>query len=540
MRKFLLILTLLLVGNIIQAQNSAKPKLVVGLVVDQMRWDYLYRYQNLYSDNGFKRLLRDGFSCENTLIPYLPTYTAPGHTCVYTGSIPAIHGIVGNDWYDASIQGNMYCSDDSTVNTIGSPSKQGMMSPRNMLTTTIGDELRLSANFRNKVIGVGLKDRGAILPAGHAGNAAYWFDDTVGKWISSSYYFNELPAWVTAFNNQNYVDKAMKQDWNTLFPINKYTNSSSDNKVYEGTLPEEKQPVFPHRLSQITKAKYSAFKITPAAATYTFEMAKAIVKNEKMGSGEFTDMLAVSISSTDYMGHTFGPNSIEAEDTYLRLDLDIADFLNYLDATIGKGNYLFFLTADHAAAHVPGFLKENNIPAGNFSSSTLQKDIKSRLKEVFGMDNMLTKIQNNQVYLDVKAIRNAGKKISDVEEEIIESLLENPMIEIAFPTKQIATQSIPEPIKQMLINGYNSKRSGQIGYILKPGFITTGSTGTTHGAWNPYDSHIPLVWFGTGIKAGKTNREMYMTDIAPTIAALLEIQMPNGNVGKVIEEVRGK
>ncbi len=543
MRKYILILTVILFGGFVQAQNPAntiKPKLVVGLVVDQMRWDYLYRYQNLYSDNGFKRLLKDGFSCENTLIPYLPTYTAPGHTCVYTGSVPAIHGIVGNDWYDASIKGNMYCADDSTVNTIGSPSVQGKMSPRNMLTTTIGDELRLSANFRNKVIGVALKDRGAILPAGHAGNAAYWFDDTVGQWISSSYYFTQMPAWVTEYNKQKYVDKAMTKDWNTLLPIEKYINSTSDNKVYEGTLPEEKQPVFPHRLSQISKEKYSAFKYTPAASSYTFDMAKAIVKNEKMGAGEFTDMLAVSISSTDYMGHTFGPNSIEAEDTYLRLDLDIADFLNYLDATVGKGNYLFFLTADHAAAHVPGFLKENNIPGEHISSSGLQKDLNARLKEVTGIDKAMIKIQNNQVYLDVKAIRKTGKKLSEVEEEIIEVLLDNPMVEFAFPTKGIATQSIPEPIKGMLINGYNPKRSGQIGYILKPGYISMGSTGTTHGAWNPYDAHIPLVWYGTGIKAGKTNRETYMTDIAPTIAALLQIQMPNGNVGKVIEEVKKK
>lgn len=543
MRKYLLFFTLFLFGNLAQAQkeeSAPKPKLVVGLVIDQMRWDYLYRYQNLYSDNGFKRLLRDGFSCENTLVPYLPTYTAPGHTCVYTGSVPAIHGIVGNDWYDASIGSNMYCSEDSTVNTVGSTSKQGKMSPRNMLTTTIGDELRLSTNFRNKVIGVALKDRGAILPAGHAANAAYWFDDTVGQWISSTYYFNQMPDWVVQYNKKNYVDKAMKQDWNTLLAIEKYTNSSSDNKVYEGNLPEEKQPVFPHRLSQISKAKYSAFKYTPYAASYTFDMAKAIVTNEKMGAGEFTDMLAVSISSTDYMGHTFGPNSIEAEDTYLRLDKDIADFLNYLDATVGKGNYLFFLTADHAAAHVPGFLTENNLAGGTFSTSALRNGLTERLKEVTGLDNVLIKIQNNQVYLNKKGIKAAGKNIAEIEKEVVDFLIDQPLIEFAFPTKDIESQSIPAVIKKMLINGYNFKRSGQVGYILSPGYIAMGSTGTTHGAWNPYDAHIPLVWFGTGIKPGKTNRETYMTDIAPTIAGLLQIQMPSGSVGKVIEEVRGK
>ena len=541
MRKYLLFFALFLFAGLLQAQegeSSPKPKLVVGLVIDQMRWDYLYRYQDLYSDYGFKRLLREGFSCENTLIPYLPTYTAPGHTCVYTGSVPAIHGIVGNDWYDARIDGNMYCSEDSSVNTVGSTSKQGKMSPRNMLTTTIGDELRLNTNFRSKVIGVALKDRGAILPAGHAANAAYWFDDTVGQWISSTYYFQQLPDWVIDYNKQKYVDKAMKQDWNTLLPIKKYTNSTADNKVYEGNLPEEIQPVFPHPLSQISKAKYSAFKYTPAASSYTFDMAKAIVKNEKMGAGEFTDLLAVSISSTDYMGHTFGPNSIEAEDTYLRLDKDIADFLNYLDATVGKGNYLFFLTADHAAAHVPGFLTENNLPGGTFNTSALSKELAKRLKEVTGLDNAMIKIQNNQVYLNEKSIKAAGKNMTEVEQEVVDFLIDQPLIEFAFPTKRIESQTIPAVIKNMLTNGYNAKRSGQVGYILTPGYIAMGSTGTTHGAWNPYDSHIPLVWYGTGIKPGKTNRETYMTDIAPTIAGLLQIQMPSGNVGKVIEEVK--
>lgn len=523
--------------SIAQRQEAPKkPKLVVGLVVDQMRWDYLYRYQNNYQNDGFKRLLSGGFSCENTMIPYIPTYTAPGHTCVYTGSVPAIHGIVGNNWYEALTDYNMYCAEDTTVSTVGSASKQGQMSPKNMLTTTIGDELRLSTNFKSKVFGVALKDRGAILPAGHAANGAFWYDDTVGKWISSTYYGNALPDWVVKYNNENSADKYMNKDWNTLLPIEKYVNSTADLKPYEGTISGIDKPVFPYKTSTLKK-KLSAFKTTPFAATYTFDMAKAIIDNEKLGSGDVTDMIAISISSTDYAGHTFGPNSIEVEDTYLRLDQDIAAFLTYLDKKVGEDNYLLFLTADHGGAHVPGFLNENNIPGGRHSSSAMNKRINQHLKETFNNDNLIVKVQNYQLYLNYDQIKKSGLNATAVEDEIINQLNKEADVQIAFRTAKVEETSIPAVIKDRVVNGYNPKRSGDIGYILIPGYMSVGSTGTTHGTWNPYDSHIPLVWYGTNIKAGKTARYTYMTDIAPTVAALLQIQQPNGTVGSVIQEI---
>lgn len=520
-----------------QAKKVQKPKLVIGLVIDQMRWDYLYRYSDLYSSNGFKRLINNGFSCDNTLVPYVPTYTGPGHTCIYTGSVPAIHGIVANDWYDSTTKKNVYCTDDSSVSTIGSSSNEGKMSPRNLWTTTVGDELRLSTNFKSKVIGIALKDRAAILPGGHAANAAYWYDDNNGKWISSSYYINQLPEWVIKENEKLLPDAMMSKDWNTLLPLEKYIQSTKDDEDYEGRLPEEKTATFPHHLSQIGKAKYSAFKFTPFAATFTFDMAKAAIENEKLGKNDVTDFLAISISSTDYMGHTFGPNSIEAEDTYLRLDRDIANFLNYLDATLGRGNYVLFLTADHGVVRIPGFLEEHNIPGGTYKEGALFDKLKSRIFDFFGLKNAVVKIQNNQVYLNYEEIKKAGKKPEEVENEVVRFLNEQPFIDYAFVNKNIESSTIASPIKTMLINGYNPKRSGQIGFIQKPGYIDGGKRGTTHGAWNPYDAHIPLIWFGTNINHGKTNRETYMTDIAPTVAAMLNIQMPSGSVGKVIEEV---
>jgi len=524
-----------------QTANAAKntgiqrPKLVVGIVIDQMRWDYLYRYNNRFGQAGFKRLLNQGFSCENTFLPYLPTYTAVGHTCVYTGSVPAVHGIIGNNWYDRSLNRNMYCSEDSTVQAIGGGVKAGKMSPNNLLTTTITDELRLASNFKSKVIGIALKDRGAIFPAGHSANAAYWFDD--GNWMTSNYYMEQLPGWVNDYNAKQIPAKAMKGTWNTLYPIETYTQSTADNKIYEAGISGLKGNTFPYYLDSAGKKKFEAFKFTPFAADYTFDFAKTAIDKERMGSADVTDFLCISISSTDYAGHAFGPNSIEIEDTYLRLDQDIESFLKYLDQKIGKGNYTVFLTADHAVAHVPGFLKENKIPAGFYSDSELQKQLNEEVGKLTGFHHSITKIMNYQVYLNKEGIEKAGQNIANIIDIIKKEIIKNPFIAGVYDLPQIMNETLAQPMRERMINGYNEKRSGDIQMLPLPGYFSGTARGTTHGTWNAYDAHIPLLFYGWGIQQGKLNREVYMTDIAPTIAALLHIQMPNGAVGKVIEDV---
>ena len=518
--------------------QAAKPKIVVGLVVDQMRWDFLYKYGDLYGANGFKRLLKLGFSNDNAMIPYVPTYTAVGHSCVYTGSVPAINGVVGNNWFDKTTGSSVYCTDDSTATTVGSNTKAGFMSPKNLWTTTITDELRLSNNFKSRVIGIALKDRGAILPAGHSANAAYWYDDKPGKWISSSYYMSKLPQWVDNFNDKDYPADYMSKDWNPLLPMNKYDLSTADDKSYENNIKGEKGVVFPHKLSAIGAAdKYASFKTTPFANTYTLDFAKMAITNEGLGTGSVTDFLAVSISSTDYIGHNFGPNSIEIEDTYLRLDKDIADFLTYLDLKFGVGNYLFFLTADHGVAHIPGFLQEHRIPGGTVSESGIANELNQIVETNFGIKKAVLAIMNYQIYLNTDSIEKQGKDLDAIKKLLIKTLKQKPYIVTAFVTEDVEQTALPQPQKEMMKNGYNPKRSGDIQFTFMPGYFDGGNKGTTHGLWNPYDAHIPLVWFGWKIKPGKSNREVYMTDIAPTLAAMLQIQMPSGSVGKVIAEV---
>jgi len=534
-------IALFLFTFIISAAQSGealqRPKLVVGIVVDQMRWDFLYRYYDRYAANGgFKRMLNQGFSCENTLIPYTPTVTAPGHTSIYTGSVPAIHGIAGNFWWDNTQQREVYCTEDKTVKTVGSATNLGLQSPRNLLVTTICDELRLATNFQSKVIGIAIKDRGGILPAGHSANAAYWYDSQEGSWITSTYYMPDLPQWVKDLNAKKLADKYYEQGWNTLYPVNTYTQSTGDDKAYEA---KGLGTGFPYDLKKFIGKSYSAILSTPYGNTFTIDMAKAAIEGEKLGADAITDILAVSFSSPDYIGHGYGPNSMEQEDDFLRLDKELGEFLNYLDSKIGQGQYTVFLSADHGVAHVPAFMKENKLPAGSLNEAAILEQLNQQLKEKFGQSNLALNFTNAQVVLNNNLINTERKlKREEIADATIFFLSKQEAVLKVFDLQRLGTTALPPKIKEMMENGYYAPRGGDIQVILKANYIENFlTTGTTHGVWNPYDAHIPLLWYGWGIKAGKTNRETYMTDIAPTLAALLHIQMPGGSIGKVITEV---
>lgn len=543
-----LLLSLLLLNSLFgTAQKStpandklARPKLVVGLVIDQMRWDYLYRYYDRYSNDGFKRLLNLGFACENTMIPYVPTVTAAGHTCIYTGSVPSIHGIVANDWIERKNESFMYCSRDTSVKAVGTKADywSGKMSPKNLLTNTIGDELRLATNFHSKVIGIALKDRGGILPAGHSANAAYWFDDSTGNWISSTYYLTELPKWVQQYNSLRKQDSLMKNDWALLYPQLTYTQSTSDDNWYEKVLESDGKRTFPHSYKSVIGSRnFNTFRASPYGNTYTLDFAKTTIANEKLGLGTETDMLCVSLSSTDYIGHRFGPNSLEAEDTYLRLDKDIADFLNYLDKTVGKNNYLLFLSADHGSPQLANYLKEKKYDAGTYPNDSLIVDLNRVCKEKFGAGGIAKKIYDYQLYLDMIKVDSLKLDRKQVKQVLVNYLKSLDRVWTAYDVEDFSTVTLPVKLKERLSNSYYFRRSGDIQLFYKAQYTDYTTTGLEHGAWYAYDTHIPLLFYGWNIKPGKLYRETYMTDIAPTISALLKIQMPNGCVGKVIEEV---
>ncbi len=521
--------------------NTEKgPRLVVGIVVDQMRWDYLERFAPLFKANGgFKRMMNQGFSNDNCQIGYTPSVTACGHTGIYTGTVPAIHGITGNGWYDTQLKRNVYCSEDRTVDGVGAAgASDGKMSPKNMLTTSIADELRMANNFKSKVIGIALKDRGAILPAGHSANGAYWFDAKSGNFITSTYYYKELPNWVKQFNDRQIPDSLMKLGWNKSLTDAVYLQyATADEKNYEGKPFGSNQTKMPYNLTRTANEGFGKLSSTPWGNTLTVELAKAAVLAEDMGKDAVTDMLAVSFSSPDYVGHSFGPNSWEVVDNYIKLDEELGRMFDFLDATVGKGKYTAFLSADHAVAHVPGFMKENKLPGGLLDDKAAMNEMNAAIKAKFGIDKLVVSLTNYQVHFNRDLLDSLNADTKAINQFMVRYLMKKDYILNAFPTNEILTSPMPQYLREKIANGFLYNRSGDIQMVLKSGFIDGGATGTTHGLWYSYDAHIPLLWYGFGIKQGRSSKRVYMHDIASTVASLLKIQEPSGNIGNPIVEV---
>ena len=534
MKKFFL----LAVGSFFMTVAAQqRPKLVVGIVVDQMKMEYLYRFQNDFSENGFKRLMHDGYTFHNMHYNYMPTYTAPGHASIYTGTTPAIHGIVSNEWYSRSLGKETYCTDDASVATIGEGTKEeGAMSPKNLQATTITDELRLSTNFRGKVIGISLKDRGAILPAGHFANWAFWYSKT-GSFISSTFYGEQLPAWVTDFNAKKGYRNYINQGWSLLKPEAVYDESLADDNPYEGKLYKVDKPVFPYDLKAMyAKNDAGILRATPFGNNYVADFAKAAVENEALGKDDNTDFLAVSFSSTDYVGHYLGPRSRELQDTYLRLDLTIADLLSYLDKTVGKGNYLIFLTADHAGAENTRFLKDHKYEVTNLDGKELTKDVKKFSTDTFGED-LVTEYGSFNLYLDKAKIKTKGLELAKVKEAFRDYLMTQTYVKRVYTEEVILHNPGRDYHLNCIAKGYDVTQNGDLIVLFKPGYIEYGPTGTSHGTTYSYDTHVPLLFYGWHIKKGATHDRKEITQIAPTMAQKLEITFPNGTEAKVLTEI---
>ena len=536
MRLYILLLTLAIFNlpGISQITNSEKPKLVVGIVVDQMRNDYIDRFWNKYGDDGFKRLVNNGYRFKNAHFNYVPTYTGPGHASVYTGTTPAIHGIVGNNWYDKTLDTSVYCAEDTTVESVGTLDNAGMMSPHRMTVTTIADENRLATQMRGKTIGIALKDRGAILPAGHTANAAFWFHGKdEGRWISSNFYMDNLPQWVVDFNNSGTAESYFKT-WNTLYPIETYVESGSDMNKFEGGYKGKESATFPYDLQKL-RADNNNFELLKAVAfgnDLTTDFAIAAIEGEKLGQRDVTDFMTLSYSSTDYVGHNFGVNSKEIQDTYLRLDKNIAELLEYLDKTVGKDEYIVFLTADHAAVDVPAYLDSLKIPAGYFDSRSFRNNIDSLVQKEYGNKNLIKNISNNQLFFNHQLLDEMNINIDDFQKKLATYIMEQDNIYRVYTREQILNGAYTKGMDALIKNGFNHKRSGDLIYVLDPAFISYSRTGSTHGSSYMYDTHVPILFYGKGVKSGSSSRRSEIVDIAPTIAVMLGISFPSGATGE--------
>ncbi len=517
------------------SEFTDRPKLVVGIVVDQMRYEYLPQYWDKFGEGGFKRLVNKGFNFKNNHFNYFPTYTGPGHAAVYTGTTPSINGIVGNAWYDRSINESMYVVSDSTVSPVGTDSEAGKMSPKNLLSTTVTDELK-SASSESKVVAISSKDRGAVLPAGHLGDAAYWYHGESGNFISSSKYVSELPQWLKDFNEAGLAKEFANSTWETLFPMEQYAESNADDTPYEGTFENEDAPVFPHNLKANRGDEYGIVNATPFGNTLIKELAKNAIDGEQLGADRTTDFLAISFSSTDYVGHQYGPNSIELADTYARLDRDLSDLLSYLDKKVGKGNYLVTLTSDHGVVDVPQELIDKGLPGGYFDSDTVVTQLSSFLKEEYGQHEWIESYANQQVYLNRDLIAEKGHSLQKMQAKAADYLLQFEGVLSTNTAHNFQTKDYADGQQALYQRGFQYDRSGDVYIQLKSGWLDSDyPTGTSHSSIYNYDTHVPLLFYGWNVPQGETSRRTVIPQIAPTISDMLSIEFPSGSPANVLQ-----
>ena len=524
--KFLLAICILLCAV---QKSFSQPKLVVGIVVDQMRYDYLTKYNEQYTEGGFTRFYSKGFVYANHNYNYSPTLTGPGHASVYTGTTPAINGIIGNEWYNKINKKDVYCAEDFSVQPVGTDNSESKRSPVLMNTTTIGDQLRFHTSMQSKVVGVALKDRGAILPAGHRANGAFWFDGKSGNFVTSTYYMPQLPEWVQQFNEKKLPGQYLNQQWNLLLPADKYPET--DDVLYEIPYRSLSKAVFPYDLKKLAENTSSGIVVsTPFGNTLTVDFAIATIEGENLGSNKVTDMLAVSFSTPDYMGHQFGPHSREIHDMYLRLDLELKRFFDYLDKKFGMDNVLVFLTADHGAADVPAFVKSNT---GYYSENKIQNYLNDVLQKKFRKGPLIENVSNLQIFLN----HSVMEKFKIDEEDILQTCKQNidslSGIYGIMLASDLGECSWVSKECELLKNGYNPKRSGDLILMAQPGWIGDYSLrgGTTHGSPFVYDTHVPMLWMGWKIPHGISYQRTEIPDIAPTLAMMLGCSAPNGTTG---------
>lgn len=527
-----------------QYQGPDRPKLVVGIVVDQMRVDYLYRYWDQLGNDGFKRMIGNGHFLRNAHYNYMSTLTGPGHASVHTGTTPEHHGIIANDWFLRSSGKYTYCAEDTAVQGVGHDSYKGQRSPVWLRSTTIAEELELATNRRSKTIGVASKDRGSILPNGRIGDAAFWYvGGDEGKYISSTWYMEELPSWLKKFNKQKLPHKYLKEDWETLLPIEEYTQSLPDDNPYETIYPTKKRPVFPYDLSKIKKEKgnLDLVRYIPMGNSLTVDMAIAAIDGEEMGKDADCDMLSLSFSATDKVGHYFGVTAVETQDTYLRLDLEIARLLKHLDQQVGNGEYLVFLTADHGGPHNPNYIKDEGGSAGFIQFVGVKTVAQETLEKAHGPGQWVLGVSNEQVYLNREYIHQRGLDLARSQQMVADALVGMDGIMKAVSATTLNTTDYNDGVMQLVQNGFDQERSGDVMFVTDPGFYPWEKwykdKGSDHRSpWN-YDTHIPIIFYGKGVKVGSSVREVNITDIAPTVSMMLGIMEPNACTGKVIPEV---
>lgn len=523
-----------------QPKKPAAPKikLVLGIVIDQFRYDYLTRFEDQFGEGGFKRFLQGGAVFSNAHYPYTPTVTACGHAVFMSGSAPSENGIIANEWWDRGAGKKVTSVSDPNTKLLGG--KEGIgASPHRLLGSTIGDQLKLITSGQAKVIGISLKDRAAILPAGHRPNGAYWYDDTTGKIVSSTYYFNDLPAWVKQFNQESCADKYFGRKWEKLLPEAAYTRSLPDDSPFEKWAYGKTFPyVITGGETKPVGKFFKQFEATPFANEMLVNLAKAAMENEQLGQDDIPDVLTVSFSANDILGHYLGPNSPEVQDMTIRTDRLLADFLAYVDKKVGLQNTIIAFTSDHGVAPIPEHAQSLGL-GGRMDIEEITKIINNALNKRFGTEKWVASVNYGNVYLDYGALERRHASLTEAQSIASEAVKELKGIAEAFTRADILAGRLPHTrVANSVALGFYAERNGDLVLVSKPFWVfgETAPLATTHGTPYSYDTHVPVIFYGAGIKAGVFTTPSSPLDIAPTLAAVLKIEQPSNVVGHILAE----
>ncbi len=527
--------------NSLIAQNKKRtepniPKLVVVLSIDQMRTDYLSRYWNKFQAGGFKRLVNEGASCSNAQLDLHIQKISTGTATMFTGVYPATHGIVNDSWFDRLKKKEINCIVDDYFITVGSDSKEGERSGTKLLSPTIGDLIKINTRNKSKVFSVALNDVSAVLSAGHSANGAYWFDTQNGNMISSSYYVDIFPEWVRQFNEKGFAKTYSQRNWTTLLPINSYDESLADDYILEKGY-YDKWNTFPYNLKKIKEkaGSYKFLKTTPYGNSMVKDFALEMIKAEALGADEYPDFLTVTLSSMDYENNSFGPASVEMEDTYLRLDQDIATILEFLDKTVGKGNSLVVLTSTCSSSYPVDYLKEEfNMPVGAFSPESAIALLKSFLNITYGQGDWIEVVSDQQLYFNRDLLEKKNIQLAGIQTQTANFINQFEGVKIALPSSSFEQGDYAKGQLAVIANSYNFKRSGDVLYQLEDGWQPVYKYQRT--IYND-NSNIPFIMFGYGVKSAEIRKKISGEDMVPTILEILHMPIPDYCSGSILEEV---
>ncbi|MFT6851109.1 MAG: putative AlkP superfamily pyrophosphatase or phosphodiesterase [Sphingobacteriales bacterium] len=541
--KLFLSLVILFGASFISCQaQEKKPKLVIGIVVDQMRTEMLDRYQPVFGNDGFNRLLENGQFYANAQYDHIPTYTGPGHASIVTGSYPSVHGIVANDWYRRETGVTLNCVVDSAYQTLGLKNRSVGNSPNQMLSPTLADEMELASQGKSLTYSISIKDRSALFSGGFASDGSFWYEGSSGKFITSTFFMDETPKWLKTFNKKELALGYMT-DWNLLYPAKNYSiGATSDDQPYEKKFPNLEKHVFPYKLKEITKdiGPTRMLASSPGGNTILVDLAEEIISSNGLGKDNITDFLSIGFSSPDYVGHYWGTYSMELMDIYARLDKDIARLLKFLDNSVGKDNYLIYLTADHGGTDPHEVLEKNKIPHGELDFPAIQLELEAFLAKKYGQGPWVLNISNDQVYINYQTINHVGIDLNAVADEIGDWFMKIKGIRMALSSYNFKNIDYTDHIRRPLQNGYYPGRSGDVLLFMDPNYMGASGIPTLHGSSFTYDRNVPLIFYGTDVVKGKSWENVKVYDIAPTVCAKVGVKAPAGSIGNVLIKVMSK